>query len=62
MPELEPTQFAHMQISAVRRQLLDAAAFGKHLGPEHLENMAEKLAEGLRAYTEAITPASCSVL
>ncbi|MBF6467099.1 hypothetical protein IU427_18195 [Nocardia beijingensis] len=55
MPELEPTQFAQMQINAVRTQLLDAAAFGKHLRPEQLENMAGRLAEGLRAYTEAIT-------
>ncbi|WP_416382895.1 DUF6374 family protein [Nocardia abscessus] len=37
-----------------RRQLLDAAAFGKHLRPEQLENMAGKPAEGLRAYTEAM--------
>ncbi|MFE7741522.1 DUF6374 family protein [Nocardia sp. NPDC057455] len=58
MPDLEPTQFAYSQINAVRRQLLDAAAFGKHLRPEHLENMAGKLAEGLRAYTEAITPST----
>ncbi|MFF7942951.1 DUF6374 family protein [Nocardia gamkensis] len=56
MPDLEPTQFAYSQINAVRRQLLDAAAFGKHLRPEHLENMAAKLAEGLRAYTEAMAP------
>lgn len=56
MPELEPTQFAKMQINAVRRQLLDAAAFGKHLRPEQLESMAGRLAEGLRAYTEAIPP------
>ncbi|WP_280478407.1 DUF6374 family protein [Nocardia asiatica] len=58
MPELEPIPFAQTQINDVRRQLLDAAAFGKHLRPEHLENMAGKLAEGLRAYTEAITAAT----
>ncbi|MGK8508763.1 DUF6374 family protein [Nocardia asiatica] len=40
MPELEPIPFAQTQINDVRRQLLDAAAFGKHLRPEHLENMA----------------------
>ncbi|WP_157129010.1 DUF6374 family protein [Nocardia amamiensis] len=53
MAELEPIPFAQMQINDVRRQLLDAAAFGKHLPPEHLEIMADKLAEGLRIYTEA---------
>ncbi|MBF6164931.1 hypothetical protein IU486_09120 [Streptomyces gardneri] len=58
MPDLEPIPFAQMQINAVRRQLLDAAAFGKHLRPEQLESMAGKLAEGLRAYTEAIPPAA----
>ncbi|MEU2030863.1 DUF6374 family protein [Nocardia amamiensis] len=52
MPELEPIPFAQMQINDVRRQLLDAAAFGKHLPPEHLEMMAGRLAEGLRIYTE----------
>ncbi|WP_039804856.1 DUF6374 family protein [Nocardia araoensis] len=58
MPDQEPLPFARTQINEVRRQLLDAAAFGKHLGPEQLENMAGKLAEGLRAYTEAITAAT----
>ncbi|MGW4716728.1 DUF6374 family protein [Nocardia sp. NPDC004260] len=58
MPDHEPTPFAETQINEVRRQLLDAAAFGKHLRPEQLENMAGKLAEGLRAYTEAFTAAT----
>ncbi|MET9025643.1 DUF6374 family protein [Nocardia sp. NPDC004168] len=58
MPDHEPIPFAGTQIDQVRRQLLDAAAFGKHLRPEQLENMAGRLAEGLRAYTEAITAAT----
>ncbi|MBF6074827.1 DUF6374 family protein [Nocardia beijingensis] len=62
MPDHEPILFARTRINDVRRQLLDAAAFGKHLGPEQLENMAGRLAEGLRAYTEAfaaeVTPAN----
>ncbi|WP_280243332.1 DUF6374 family protein [Nocardia abscessus] len=57
MPQPEPIPFARSQINDVRRQLLDAAAFGKHLRPEQLENMAGKLAEGLRAYAEAMAPA-----
>ncbi|MGK8525139.1 DUF6374 family protein [Nocardia asteroides] len=57
MPDPDPIPFARSQIDDVRRQLLDAAAFGKHLGPEQLENMAGKLARSLRAYTEAIPPA-----
>ncbi|WP_425298065.1 DUF6374 family protein [Nocardia brasiliensis] len=32
--------------------MLDAAAFGKYLPPEQLENAASKLAEGLGVYTE----------
>ncbi|MET9486115.1 DUF6374 family protein [Nocardia sp. NPDC006630] len=50
MPELDPTVVAHLQISEVRRRLLKAAMFGKHLTPDQLEHMAEQLAEGLRRY------------
>ncbi|WP_327110760.1 DUF6374 family protein [Nocardia sp. NBC_01730] len=53
MPELTRLDFAKMQVDDVRRQLLDAAAFGKFLPPEPLEIMARKLAEALRIYTEA---------
>ncbi|MCU1642414.1 MAG: hypothetical protein JWN03_2689 [Nocardia sp.] len=55
MPELDPTVFAHLQISEVRRRLLKAAVFGKHLTPDQLEHMAEQLAEGLRLYALADT-------
>lgn len=41
-----------MNLEQVRDQLLDAAAFGKYLPPEQLENAAGKIAEGLRIYTE----------
>lgn len=54
MPELEPVAIAHMQLNDVRRQLLDAAAFGKRLPPEWLEHMAGRVADGLRIYTAAL--------
>ncbi|WP_157129563.1 DUF6374 family protein [Nocardia amamiensis] len=53
MPELSRLDFAKMQVEDVRRQLLDAAAFGKFVTPEQLEIMARKLAEGLRIYSDA---------
>ncbi|MGO4617280.1 DUF6374 family protein [Nocardia sp. 2YAB30] len=53
MPELNRLDFARMQVEDVRRQLLDAAAFGKFLPPEPLEIMARKLGEALRIYTDA---------
>lgn len=49
---LSRLEWAFMNIDQVRAQLLDAAAFGKYLPPEQLENAAGKLAEGLRVYTE----------
>ncbi|KZM71123.1 hypothetical protein AWN90_42180 [Nocardia terpenica] len=41
-----------MNLEQVRSQLLDAAAFGKYLPPEQLENAAGKIAEGLRIFLE----------
>ncbi|WP_416382318.1 DUF6374 family protein [Nocardia transvalensis] len=35
MPELDPMPSTYALIADVRRQLLDAAAFGKHLTPDH---------------------------
>ncbi len=52
MSELSRLDRAATNITEVKRQLLDAAAFGKHLTPEQLENAAGKLDEGLRIYTE----------
>ncbi|MET9490073.1 DUF6374 family protein [Nocardia sp. NPDC006630] len=48
MPELMPRDLATMNLEQVRNQLLDAAAFGKRLTPEQLENAAGKINEGLR--------------
>jgi len=39
---------ARRQIEEVRRQLLDAAAFGKRITPDQLERMASKLATGVQ--------------
>lgn len=39
-----------MNLENVRDQLLDAAAFGKYLPPEQLENAAGKISEGLRIF------------
>ncbi|MFI6998363.1 DUF6374 family protein [Nocardia sp. NPDC050175] len=39
-----------MNLEQVRDQLLDAAAFGKYLPPEQLENAAGKIGEGLRVF------------
>lgn len=50
MPELHPT---YALIADVRRQLLDAAAFDKHLTPDHLEHLAGTLAGVLRACVAA---------
>jgi hypothetical protein len=49
MPACPRTEFATQQIDEVRRQLLDAAAFGKHITPDQLERMASKLAAGVQA-------------
>ncbi|MFB8006827.1 DUF6374 family protein [Nocardia sp. NPDC056000] len=50
MPELSPRDLAAMNLEQVRSQLLDAAAFGKYLTPEQLENAAGKIGEGLRVF------------
>ncbi|MGW4718231.1 DUF6374 family protein [Nocardia sp. NPDC004260] len=50
MLETAPLGFAEKQIGEVRRQLLDAAAFGKSISPEQLENMAGKLLAALGAF------------
>ena len=42
------TPEAHL--AAVRRTLLDAAAFGKTLPPDTLEHLAARLAEAQRRY------------
>lgn len=53
MPEPTRLDWARTNLDQVRRQLLDAAAFGKHLTPEQLEHAARKIGEGLRIYREA---------
>ncbi|WP_433635531.1 DUF6374 family protein [Nocardia sp. CA-120079] len=50
VPESAPVGFAERQIGEVRRQLLDAAAFGKSISPAQLENMAGKLLSALEAF------------
>ncbi|MEU0546018.1 DUF6374 family protein [Nocardia sp. NPDC005978] len=50
MPELSRRDWATMNLEQVRRQLLDAAAFGKWLTPEQLENAAGKIGEGLKVF------------
>ncbi|MGV9409972.1 DUF6374 family protein [Nocardia sp. NPDC003693] len=50
MPELSRRDWATMNLEQVRRQLLDAAAFGKWLTPEQLENAAGKIGEGLKIF------------
>ncbi|PXX66298.1 hypothetical protein DFR70_10345 [Nocardia tenerifensis] len=52
MSPLSRKDWAKMNLEQVRDQLLDAAAFGKYLPPEQLENAAGKIAEGLRVYQE----------
>ncbi|QLY33350.1 DUF6374 family protein [Nocardia huaxiensis] len=54
MPELSRLEWAHMNLDQVRRQLLDAAAWGKYITPEQLEHAAGKIAEGMRIYREEI--------
>ncbi|WP_306363869.1 DUF6374 family protein [Nocardia sp. CC227C] len=57
MPELSRLDWARMNLDQVRRQLLDAAAFGKYITPEQLEHAAGKIAEGMRIYLEETHPA-----
>ncbi|WP_369690118.1 DUF6374 family protein [Nocardia inohanensis] len=52
MPELSRLEWARMNLDQVRRQLLDAAAWGKYITPEQLEHAAGKIAEGMRIYAE----------
>ncbi|MGF6885965.1 hypothetical protein ABIA39_007522 [Nocardia sp. GAS34] len=64
MPACPLMKFATRQINEVRRQLLDAAAFGKHITPDQLEHMASKLAASmealdLRAELRTGTPSAC---
>ncbi|WP_405494371.1 DUF6374 family protein [Nocardia sp. NBC_00511] len=54
MPELSRRDWATMNLKDVQRQLLKAAAFGKYLPPEQLENAAAKIGEGLRIFLEEI--------
>lgn len=53
-PVLERSRIslAQTQIDNVRRQLLDAAAFGKRITPDQLEHLAAKLGDSLRILTE----------
>ncbi|MEV0248986.1 DUF6374 family protein [Nocardia sp. NPDC050712] len=44
------TDDARRSLEQVRAQLLDAAAFGKHLNAAQLENAARKIAYALRVY------------
>ncbi|MFX0581091.1 DUF6374 family protein [Nocardia nepalensis] len=53
--------FARRQIDEVRRQLLDSAAFGKHVTPDQLERMASKLAMGVRALDVAVEVGACEL-
>ncbi|WP_062988307.1 DUF6374 family protein [Nocardia anaemiae] len=52
MPEFSRLDWARMNLEQVRGQLLDAAAFGKWMTPDQLENAAGKIAEGIRIYAE----------
>ncbi|WP_327097147.1 DUF6374 family protein [Nocardia vinacea] len=52
MPELSRLDRAWMNLDEVREQLLNAAAFGKHLSPDQLEHAARKVSEGMRIYAE----------
>ncbi|MEU0874757.1 DUF6374 family protein [Nocardia brasiliensis] len=45
-------EWATWNLEQVRDQLLDAAAFGKRLPPEQLEQAAGKIGEGLRVFQE----------
>lgn len=54
MPELSRLDWAFMNLDQVRRQLLDAAAWGKYITPEQLEHAAGKIAEGMRVYREEL--------
>ncbi|WP_280267573.1 DUF6374 family protein [Nocardia wallacei] len=56
MPARPTAEFARQQIDEVRRQLLDAAAFGKHITPDQLEHLASKLATGVQAIDVPTTP------
>ncbi|WP_280267950.1 DUF6374 family protein [Nocardia wallacei] len=56
MPARPTAEFARQQIDEVRRQLLDAAAFGKHITPDQLERLASKLATGVQALDAAAKP------
>ncbi|WP_019930473.1 DUF6374 family protein [Nocardia sp. BMG111209] len=46
---------AYQQIDQVRRQLIEAAAFSKHLTPDVLEHLAGSLATGLRLIADHTT-------
>ncbi|MFE9322640.1 DUF6374 family protein [Nocardia sp. NPDC052278] len=56
MPELSRLDRAWMNLDQVREQLLNAAAFGKHLSPDQLEHAARKVADGMRIYAEETRP------
>ncbi|WP_433681196.1 DUF6374 family protein [Nocardia sp. CA-119907] len=53
MPDSSRLDRARTNLEQVRGQLLDAAAFGKQLSPEQLENAAGKIGEGMRIFVEA---------
>ncbi|MGY2036600.1 DUF6374 family protein [Nocardia gipuzkoensis] len=52
MPELARRDFALLWLDQVKRQLQDAAAFGKSLTPEQLEVAAGKIGEARRILAE----------
>ncbi|WP_280387736.1 DUF6374 family protein [Nocardia wallacei] len=56
MPARPTAEFARQQIDQVRRQLLDAAAFGKQITPDQLEQLASKLATGVQALDAPAEP------
>ncbi|QIS05673.1 hypothetical protein F5X71_28200 [Nocardia brasiliensis] len=45
-------EWATWNLEQVRDQLLDAAAFGKRLTPEHLEHAAGRIGASLRVFQE----------
>ncbi|MGW4364577.1 DUF6374 family protein [Nocardia takedensis] len=56
MPTPDHPDTPEAQLAAVRRTLLDAAAFGKTLPPTTLEHLAARLADAQRRYATRTPP------
>ncbi|WP_425301819.1 DUF6374 family protein [Nocardia wallacei] len=56
MPARPRAELARQQIDQVRRQLLDAAAFGKQITPDQLEQLASKLSTAVHALAPPAEP------